>query len=47
MSLSQSTKSVNFGIVIFMPANTSLNFGITHVISRIMMPNATINTATG
>ena len=46
-SLTASTKSVNFGIVISMPAKTSLNLGTTNVISRIKMPLATISTATG
>ena len=31
----------------FMPEKTSLNFGTTKVNSSVMMPMATINTATG
>src|ERR1039457_7061794 len=47
MSLMAMTNLVNHGNSKPMPANTSLNFGTTMVISKIMMPTATIRTATG
>src|SRR5580698_4785976 len=47
MSLTANTNTVNPGSVMPMPPNTSLNLGTTNVISKIMMPMATINTAVG